>query len=68
MTTTFNLLTQEKRQYTCTPKEAVIASFAQSKNDWNTWEYANRYENLLIEGRFTLSIGDWCAFKDGRDF
>ena len=66
--TVMNLCTAEKQYYTCTPKQAVIAAYAQSKNDWNTWDYDNRYSSLVEEGKFTLICGDFSVFKDGREF
>lgn len=37
ITEVYNLSTNDAPQvYTCTPKEAVIAAYAQSLNDWNT--------------------------------
>jgi hypothetical protein len=55
-----------KQYYICSPMEAVIAAYAQSKNDWNTWEYVKRYGYLLEEGEHTFLCGDFCALKDGR--
>ena len=68
MVTVINLVTQEKQVYSCTPREAVIAAYAQSQTDWNTWQYKDRYDNLVIEGKLTFSCGDFSAFKDGRSF
>lgn len=66
----------EKRHYTCTPREAVIAAYAQTLRkaggntigDWNTWQYEERYGHLVIEGKYCIACGDWSAFKDGRSF
>jgi hypothetical protein len=69
MVTVINLMNPEHKQiYSCTPKEAVIAAYAQSLNDWNTWQYAERYSNLVEEGELTWMCGDFSAFKDGRTF
>jgi hypothetical protein len=69
MCTVMNLLNpSHKQNYSCTPREAVIAAYAQSKNDWNTWQYAERYGHLVDEGKYTLLCGDFSAFKDGREF
>ncbi|HBI37031.1 MAG TPA: hypothetical protein DDY71_05250 [Spirochaetia bacterium] len=68
MCTVINLSTAHKQSYSCTPKEAVIAAYAQSKKDWNTWDYEKRYSYLIKEGRFTFSCGDFAVFKDGKDF
>lgn len=61
--TVTNLSTCEKQVYTCSPKEAVIAAFAQSKNDWSTWEYEKRYSEQVIESKKTVSCGNFCAIK-----
>ena len=67
--TVMNLANPEQKQwYTCTPKEAVIAAYAQSRKDWNTWQYAERYRKLVEEGKLTWLCGDFSAFKDGREF
>jgi hypothetical protein len=66
--TVMNLSTGEKQQYTCSPREAVIAAHAQSKNDWNTWDYAKRYGSMVEEGKLTFLCGDFSAFKNGRSF
>jgi hypothetical protein len=57
-----------KQEYSCLPKEAVIAAYAQSKKDWNTWQYAERYGEMVEEGKFCFVCGDFSAFKDGRKF
>jgi len=68
MCTVMNLKTMDKQIYSCTPKEAVVAAHAQSKMDWNTWQYKDRYSDLLEEGKNTFLCGDFSAFKDGRTF
>jgi hypothetical protein len=68
MCTVMNLETSKTQNYTCTPKEAVIAAYAQSKNDYNTWDYEIKYNHLLEEGKYTYICGDFSAFKDGRNF
>jgi hypothetical protein len=62
MTTVFNLATQQKILYSCTPEQAVIAAYAQERHDWNTWDYSARYGNLLERGEHTVLIGNWSAF------
>jgi hypothetical protein len=63
-----NLSSGDKQNYTCTPREAVIAAYAQSEMDWNTWQYAERYNSLVEEGEHTFLCGDFSVFKDGRNF
>jgi hypothetical protein len=48
-----------------TPRQAVIAAYAQSRNDWNTWDYEGRYGTLVTEGKRTVACGDFCARTDG---
>lgn len=64
-----NLSSNEERFYTCTPAQAVIAAYAQSRNDNNTWDYAKRYSRLLtIGGRgLTISCGDYCALFTSKE-
>jgi hypothetical protein len=47
------------------PREAVVAAYAQSLGDWNTWEYEDRYGHLREYGRDVVACGDWCAFYWG---
>ena len=67
-TTVMNLSNGSKQIYTCTPREAVIAAYAQSLMDWNTWQYKERYSSLVIEGKLCLACGDFSAYKDGKTF
>jgi len=48
--------------YGNTPKEAVIAAYAQIvHNDFNTWGY-EKYEHLVLQGEMTVSCGEcMCA-------
>lgn len=66
-----------KLNYTCSPRDAVIAAYAQHKNknskgkwqgDFNTWDYKEKYDKLVEEGKETLMCGDFSVFKDGREF
>ena len=66
--TVMNLSTGEKLIYTCSPREAVISAFAQSKKDYNTWNYKESYDHLVEEGKLTFLCGDFSAFKDGKMF
>lgn len=68
MYTVMNLATGKKQKYTCCARDSVIAAYAQSRNDWNTWDYESRYGGLVEEGEYTFLCGDFCAFKDGRNF
>ncbi len=78
MCTVVYLLDPEyKLNYTCSPREAVIAAYAQHKSknskgvwqgDFNTWDYKNKYNTLVEEGENTLLCGDFSVFKNGREW
>lgn len=66
-----------KLNYSCSPREAVIAAYAQHKSknskgawqgDLNTWDYNKKYSSMVEEGKHTFICGDFSAFKDGRNF
>lgn len=57
----FNLATQEHIPYTCTPREAVIAAYAQERKDYNTWNYEQQYGHLVETGKHTYLCGNWSA-------
>ena len=56
-----NLATNERRQYTCSPREAVIAAYAQSKGDNNTWNYSERYDCMVQRYRLWYFLNDWAC-------
>ena len=66
MTQVFNLATQEERSYSCSPRESVIAAYAQERNDWNTWDYGKKYGGLVEEGKLHFLCGDWAGRKPER--
>lgn len=68
MVTVMNLSDGSKQVYSCTPREAVIAAYAQSWNDYNTWDYAKRYESLVSQSELCVTCGDFSAYLDGRVF
>ena len=60
----YNLTTDERHVYTdITPEQAVIAAYAQSLRDWNTWDYARKYAHLVTEGAASVACGDFAAMK-----
>ena len=61
-----NLATGSEHFYTCDPRSAVISAYAQSRNDGNTWDYESRYGHLVMTGRHSYNLGDWCCLFDGR--
>lgn len=50
--------------FTCSPREAVIAAYAQSLGDWNTWDYAEKYGDQVMSGKITVSCGDFVSLQD----
>jgi len=58
-----NLATGEKQEYSCSPDQAVIAAYAQSHHDWNTWDYGKRYNHMLETGKHTYLCGDFTALN-----
>ena len=62
-----NLTTLETKEYTCSPRDAVMAAYAQEKGDFNTWECEQKYGHLVREGRACYGLGDWATFKDERE-
>lgn len=66
MSTVFNLASDKQMTYSLPAREAVIAAFAQSRGDWNTCEYEDKYAHLAKKGANTWNIGDFAAIE--RDF
>jgi hypothetical protein len=62
VTVVMNLATEKKQAYDTDPRKAVIAAHAQSLNDWNTWQYEQRYGHLVQKARHVVTCGDWSAF------
>lgn len=57
-----NMSTQQRRVYFCeSPVDAVIAAFAQSRDDWNTGDYLVKYSTLVQVGQWFLFCGDWAV-------
>jgi hypothetical protein len=49
--------------YSCTPREAVMAAYAQSRGDWNTWNYERDYSYLVRESDRGFNCGDFFCAK-----
>lgn len=47
LTTVVNLDTQDEQAFSIPPREAVIAAYAQSKDDWDTWDYEEKYGAMV---------------------
>jgi hypothetical protein len=54
---------KQERIYSCSPRDAVTAAYAQERHDWNTWDYTKRYGHLVTEGKYSFCCGDWAAPK-----
>lgn len=51
----------DERLYACAPRQAVIAAYADSCRDRNTWDYESRYGALARATRYGWVCGDfWC--------
>lgn len=59
-----NLRTGISTYYILEPESAVIAAYAQSRNDNNTWEYEERYTPDVIHGSRTVACGDFTAVME----
>lgn len=46
-----------------TPRQAVIAAYAQSRGDYNTWDYPHKYDHLVIKGDHCVACGDYSALN-----
>jgi len=68
MCTVMDLINQKKYVYTCEPRIAVMCAYAQSKGDFVTWEYENKYSPLVLEGKYTYNLNEFSVYKDGREF
>lgn len=68
--TIMNLATGKTADYTCSPREAVIAAYAQARGDHNTWDYATRYGHLVTVSTsgHTVSCGDFAAYVTPTTF
>lgn len=64
MATVIHLGTYNELEFSCSPRQAVIAAYAQSRGDWNTWDYEQKYGHMvkLIRGR-TWSLGDFACVE-----
>lgn len=59
-----NLRTLETKTYMgITPRHAIVCAYAQERNDYNTWTYKQRYDAMVTEGTYTVSLGDWTVLK-----
>ncbi len=56
-----NLSNGEVIVYSCSPEEAVIAAYAQSLGDQNTWDYDGKYDDKVVRGELTVSCGNFTA-------
>ncbi len=57
--------TDDVTVYSLATREAVLARYAQSHNDYNTWDYATRYGHLPVKTEHGWACGDFWA-KDNQ--
>lgn len=58
-----NLATTEVKLYTQPPRRAVICAYAQSRGDFNTWDY-DKYESMVEVTRSGFLCGDWATLNE----
>jgi len=51
------------QDYSLDPVSAVIAAHAQSLNDWNTGDYANKYADQVRHGANSVACGNFGALN-----
>ena len=60
-----DLATGSISYYSLPPRDAVIAAFAQNeRNDWETWNYTQRYAGMVRQGNYTVTCGDFTALTE----
>ncbi len=61
-----NLATQEETPFfsSCTPRLALLGTYARSLRDGNSWDYERRYGHLVQETEKFLCLGDFCVAKE----
>ncbi len=66
-TTVLNLATCHEQTFSCSPREAVIAAYAQSRGDFNTWDYEKNYGTQVLgimqPTHTTWNLGDFSAIE-----
>ena len=50
---------REEISFSLSPEEAVVAAHAQSKKDWQTWNYKEKYQ--AKRGKYGWVCGDFWA-------
>ena len=55
---------QFKASYSCSPRQSVIAAYAQfDKKDFNTGNYNKKYGMMVVEHKDFVTCGDYNARK-----
>lgn len=65
MTTVYHLATDTEHVYSLPPREAVLAAFALSMGDANSWQWEWRWGHMVRETEYGWMAGDWWAAKPG---
>ncbi len=59
-----NLSTGTEHTYQgITARQAVVAAYAQSLKDYNTWDYEKKYDHLVKMSANNVLIGDFTAWR-----
>lgn len=68
MTKAYNMREAIELEFSLPPREAVIAAYAQyNLNDYNTWDYENKYGKEVEVGNWFFYCHDWSAKKQRSD-
>lgn len=66
LTEVVNLWSGARREFPLPPQDAVVTAYAQDHKDYNTHEYAAKYNKLVFVATVTVTCGSWCAYLDSR--
>jgi hypothetical protein len=63
MVKVLNLATGQEQVYSCSPEQAVVCAYEQSKGNMNTWEYDFSQAKQATGGR-VVYCGDFACKKE----
>ena len=70
MTKVLHLNTGKHTTYSCSPEQAVVAAYEQSRGNHNTWQYPTFVNHPEARrGQYSVSCGDFAAlmtFEEAR--
>lgn len=64
-TTVFHTPSETEHVYTLPPREAVLAAFALSMGDANSWNWEKRWNHYVKRTPHGWAAGDWWAYDTG---